>query len=62
MTTELYVVRCSVVGPEPMADQMPLADAQRLADQYNHQAVGYCQGHHTVELASNPEVDQTEAV
>jgi len=45
-----------------MADQMPLADAQRLADQYNHQAVGYCQGHHTVELASNPEVDQTEAV
>jgi hypothetical protein len=56
MIGQVYVVRCSIVGPEPMADQMSLEEAQRRANLYNELAAtgqNHCRGVHTVELAEN---------
>lgn len=46
MSEELYVVRCSIVGPELPINQMPLEEAQQLADYLNSE--GRCVGNHTV--------------
>jgi len=47
--SDLYVVRCSTVGPERYAPQMSLADAQLFLDDIN--SAGHCKGSHWVEAA-----------